>query len=93
MKLKKKDEDIQVYKVDPEKMKQMVANIKLGCDLRKNFIPKNTKLGPIDTEKNHYEYTYGGPIDKNKELDSDDYKWFKENHNPYQVMGLILDSK
>lgn len=45
MKLKKKDEDIQVYKVDPEKMKQMAANIKLGCDLRKNFIPKDTKLG------------------------------------------------
>ena len=45
MKLKKKDEDIQVYKVDVEKMNQMVADIKLRRDLRKNFIPKDTKLG------------------------------------------------
>lgn len=44
-KMKKKTEGIQVYRVDYKKMNQMAVNIKLGCDLRKNFIPKDTKLG------------------------------------------------
>lgn len=53
--------------------------------------PISTKLGRINSEKNYYRFTYGGPITKNKELDSEDYDWFKKTHTPQQIIDFILN--
>lgn len=57
----------------------------------KKSIYSNTKLGRINSKKNYYRFTYGGPITKNKELDSEDYDWFRKNHTPQQIIDFIFE--